>query len=676
MMHGNHYRPAVDLAIVAALVVLGWIVAPADVAIMISIAVISPLASLLLNLRLQRGELTEADADRAGAALPASNAAAAEPAFLGDLSHELRTPMNAIMGYIDLLSETPLGPRQRSYVDALGAAGNNLADIVEDLLNLSRSNAENPELHEQSFSVRDCIDSVIQMLAPSAYEKKLDFFHYVDPDIPPALLGDPLRIRQILVNLLTNAIKFTAQGHVRLMVLAAGNTRTRQQLLIEVSDTGIGIPDHQQSRLFTPFARVAPEHEGTGLGLVITRRLCQAMQGDCAFRSSYGAGSTFSARIWLHRDPATAVEPVAAERLPQVGVIVCCPDPHTEQALRYWLECEGATVTALDSDALLDTDLSTADMLVLYVDQQTLHSPERLATLAGQIGERIRLIGLASSSSGYLLQDLERVLGGPVMPAHVSPGLVCQRLVDLRQSLPVTATAAAAAHDRLAGRHILVVDDDAVSRGYLRDLLEHDGAAVDSCHNGKEAFGLLRANAYDLILLDVRMPGMSGIEMVTRMREEGRHIPVVGLTAAMQERDAALAAGMNACLLKPARSAEIMACLQRMIREVPHERLHRLDHSMLEALQRELPQQAARMRAATAAADFDSLLEHAHRLHGSAALCGFYRLMQLARSVENEIRAGNLSAVATPATRLIEETERVAGQISEIDGQLRFTGTP
>ncbi|NND61461.1 MAG: response regulator [Gammaproteobacteria bacterium] len=645
--------PLLLLALTAA--AIAWLMLPSAAATVITIA-----SMVLVGLGWPSPATRQPDSNASAPQQPLSG----EAILLGDLSHELRTPMSAMLGYVDLLAETPLGPRQRSYVDALEAAGNSLVDIIDDILDVSELEAGATSVHEQPFAIRDCLDGVTQMLAPSAYEKRLDFYCIVEPDVPEQLIGDPLRVRQVLVNLVSNAIKYTEHGHVRVTLEVTDKGDQRVCLQISVDDTGIGIDEELQSRLFTPFTRASRDSEGTGLGLSITRRLCESMDGSVGCVSEPGTGSTFSATIWLRQIATALPSPAGSDMLHQVAVLLACRDKPFSDSLRHCLECDGATVVQQSPEALLHArHVENVDAIVVHLDQGLLQTPDDLRSLRTLAD--LRVVALVSSSNGYDLQRIEQLTGGVALSAHVPAGQLCRRLVELTGRSCGDESGQHRQSFALPGLRVLVAEDDLPSRQFLQRLLGDQGAEVDLCRDGDEALALLDVARYDVAIFDVRMPGRDGVETTRELRQRGITLPIIGLTAAPAERDRALIAGMTHCLLKPARSRELITTLRQWLPRSATDaavevrdthRLH-LDDEMLATLQRELPLQAEQLQLAQRDNDQSRLLDLAHRLNGTASICGFELLRHHAARVEGLLRNGDTSDLSQQATALVDAIE-------------------
>lgn len=615
---------------------------------------------------------------KTSADVPRKVASELHAGLLANLSHELRTPMDAILGYVELLAETVLTGTQQTYIAAIESSAQGLLDIMNDVLNLARLEAGKLVIHNQPFSVRDCIDSVSQMLAPSAYSKKLDFIRLVDQDVPVNLVGDPLRIRQILVNLVGNAIKFTNTGQVRLRASAHPYDGQRFELILRITDTGIGLSPADIDRLFEPFTRLATPNSdvsGTGLGLVITRALCTAMNGSIAVHSTPADGSTFCVRIPLQ--PAEELTTTAARSnlLEHRAVVVVATDIELANAIACSLQGDGASTRIVSSlPALresLDTTRPVYDAALLVVNSDGVQSPQQLATDWQALRGHLPVLCLASTGSGHKLKELAQMFAGDCLPVHSSMRSISQRLATMLQQ-PFTSTAEPARSElQLAGLRLLVAEDNRFGRVYLQTLLQHHGAKVDACADGNAACELLETGTYDLVLMDMRMPGCDGAAAMQRIQRTWRGTPpIIGLTAAADERERALAAGMTDCLVKPIRPAVLLQYLQqrRPEKPAPETTVVRdfIDAEMRTELQAELPRYASVLHQALAETDLPAALEPAHKINGIGALCGFDELRRIAAAIEGRLQRQQTEGLDELCRELQHEIEQLLASLADL----------
>ncbi len=484
--------------------------------------------------------------------------------YLASLSHELRTPLNGVLGMADLLAETPLASDQRAYLSALRESGRHLLGLVNDVLDLARLDAGEFTLHPAPVKPRRLLQSIAELLSPRATAKGLEIA-WTAPANLPVVLADEGRIRQILFNLAGNAVKFTETGGVLLSVERCGSGPTAR-LRFCVTDTGPGVPEADRERIFEPFVQAhgdGARTDSAGLGLAIVRRLAAAHAGAVDIESPPLGG----ARFYFEADFAIA-EPAAGNRRPLSGrsVVVVSPNPVVRAAAAGLIEAAGASASIF---AELGPPLEAApEGAVALLDHAMVASGRRrlLKPLAGRASvvllgpeERARIPGYRRAGfAGYLIK--------PLRPASLVEWVLA-------------ASGEAAARDRAgderadkqaglkggAGARVLLVEDNSINALLARSLLEREGCAVDRAIGGREAIVAMETQTYDLILMDLRMPGLDGFAAAKALRSQGVKTPIIALTADAFEEDrrACLAAGMDDFLAKPLAQAALRAVLRR-----------------------------------------------------------------------------------------------------------------
>ena len=503
----------------------------------------------------------------------AEQASRAKSEFLGNMSHEIRTPMNAIMGLARLLEEAPLGRRERAHVAHMKAASTSLLAILSDLLDYSRIESGQLALERVPFRLDGALQSIANLSAAGAWAKGLEPVFAVAPDVPEQLLGDPMRLEQVLLNLVGNAVKFTERGEVVLAVEVLARMEAGVRLRFTVRDTGIGIAPEVQARMFEPFSQgdssTSRKYGGAGLGLSIARRLVALMGGELGVDSRPGAGSTF--HVELDFGVAEAAAPAGAERL---RVLVADDNPCAAAALEAALAGFGWEVaraaSGIEALALLREaprfDLAFVDAAMPDLDGVTVLAYARAdaaidlppAALLAADPEKERLAALAGDLA------LDAILGKPFTRASLR-----ETVAELRGGVSQAAVPGLPLAARLAGLRVLVVEDNPINQEVAQYVLVHAGATVDLAANGRIAVSMLaEAGAhYDAVLMDLQMPVMNGFEASAAIRALGLDsLPIVAMSAnAMDEdRQRALAAGMDEHLAKPIDVDELVATLERL----------------------------------------------------------------------------------------------------------------
>ena len=636
----------------------------------------------------------------------AQEAARIKSEFLANMSHELRTPLNGVIGFTRLTLKSELNATQRDHLNTIERSANNLLTIINDVLDFSKLEAGKLLLESIPFPLRNALDEVLTLLAHAAHDKGLELTLNIKNDVPDNVIGDPLRLQQVITNLVGNAIKFTEHGNIDVLVEKRSLSNNKVQIEVQIRDTGIGIPERDQSRLFQAFrqadASISRRHGGTGLGLVITQKLVNEMGGDISFHSQPLRGSTFWFHINLDLNPNVISDGIPTACLAGKRLAYVEPNAAAAQSTLDLLSITPLEVIYSPTFSGLPED--HYDILLLAVPV-TLQEPltmqhSRLAKAASMTDFLLLALPChAQINAEELKQDgAAACLLKPLTSTRLLPALTEYCRVNRHAATPLSDA-------RKLPMSVMAVDDNPANLKLIGALLEDLVQQVQLCDNGQQAVDRARQQQFDLILMDIQMPDMDGIracELIHQLPHQ-QQTPVIAVTAhAMAgQKEKLLSAGMSGYLAKPIEEEKLHSLLLRYLPgsgvncwltspepaepvEVPVNPNVTLDwqlalrqaagktdlaHEMLQMLIAFLPEIRNKVEEQLVGEAPDGLEQAIHKLHGSCGYSGVPRLKNLCQVIEHQLRSGTPAEELEPELlELLDEMGNVGREAAKILG--------
>ncbi|EHO0290319.1 two-component sensor histidine kinase BarA, partial [Salmonella enterica] len=617
--------------------------------------------------------------------------------------HELRTPLNGVIGFTRLTLKTELNPTQRDHLNTIERSANNLLAIINDVLDFSKLEAGKLILESIPFPLRNTLDEVVTLLAHSSHDKGLELTLNIKNDVPDNVIGDPLRLQQVITNLVGNAIKFTESGNIDILVEKRALSNTKVQIEVQIRDTGIGIPERDQSRLFQAFrqadASISRRHGGTGLGLVITQKLVNEMGGDISFHSQPNRGSTFWFHINLDLNPNVIIDGPSTACL--AGKRLAYVEPNATAAQCTLDLLSDTPVEVVYSPTFSALPLAHYDIMILSVPV-TFREPltmqhERLAKAASMTDFLLLALPCHAQINAEKLKQggAAACLLKPLTSTRLLPALTeyCQLNHHpeplLMDTSKITMT-------------VMAVDDNPANLKLIGALLEDKVQHVELCDSGHQAVDRAKQMQFDLILMDIQMPDMDGIracELIHQLPHQ-QQTPVIAVTAhAMAgQKEKLLSAGMNDYLAKPIEEEKLHNLLlrykpganvaARLMAPEPAEFIFNpnatldwqlalrqaagkpdLARDMLQMLIDFLPEVRNKIEEQLVGENPNGLVDLVHKLHGSCGYSGVPRMKNLCQLIEQQLRSGVHEEELEPEfLELLDEMDNVAREAKKILG--------
>ena len=632
----------------------------------------------------------------------------AKSEFLANMSHEIRTPLSGIIGFTELLRDTQLSGQQKDYALTIQKSAKTLLEIINDILDLSKIESGKTEITTSEFNLIDLIEDIINLLSPTALDKNIELFYCAEKDVPTIVHSDHFRIHQILINLISNAIKFTEKGHVYLQVKKGNIKNTESSIMFVVSDTGIGLNDKDKKKLFSAFTQadtsITRRFGGTGLGLVISKKLTMLMQGEIGFDSMEGNGSTF----WFCIPITSNNSPEGSNQSELSGTRIAFISNHTiaKESFETLFLNQQSQVSNYSLDELdeLTKIENHNDISIVFLSRNEIDNSDTSKRIKQLTFAKPSLL-IASTRSHTELRNIQQHVFYNACITSEKTERIKQKVINaINKNLHHSDIDNIDSHTSRdldwSDIKIMVVDDNEVNLRLAEILLHKHKARVTTARSGSQALEYASMNSFDIIFMDLHMPGIDGYETTKRIRviTPGKQSVIIALTANAlpQEKEKAVQSGMNGILIKPVSTAMLQKVISQWVLKQPVKNVEfgelnaetpfdinscsdedssvfsidiakeftgnneELAYELFSMLRGELDSYLEGISAAVKNNDLLSLREQVHKLHGASRCCGTTRLKETSSHIENLINQNIDFDINKEVSLLLIEIQKVA----------------